>query len=264
MIHALQVTGKVLLRKMPPRALWYVVANKFSNLLRNGNPKYRFNLLYLENPDPWNYLCSEYEHCKYDHTLACILKWRKASKYALEIGCSIGVFSKLLSIHFDEITAMDFSKEALRAAASYNNSIKNIRFVHGDLRYTKHDRRFDTIICGEILGYIPEKHAEKVCQQLETFLASHGIIVTVLCIKGGDARLWGQILSRQFALVHRETVEKGAGSYEIVVFSQLTTSSSAPRGSARNTWSATRPSASAMPPRYVIDDRVSRSGRAVK
>jgi 2-polyprenyl-3-methyl-5-hydroxy-6-metoxy-1,4-benzoquinol methylase len=219
MIHALQLVGKVLLGKLPPRALWWVVANKFNNILETGNQQYEFELLYLEHPDPWKYLCSVYERGKYDHALACTLKWRRASDYVLEIGCSIGVFSKMLAVHFNQVTAIDVSSEALRAAAYYNRSSGNIRFVQGDLRSVKPDRQYDVIICGEILYYITQKHAQRVCEQLNKFLAPHGVIVTVTGIGNGESDDWNHILSHQFAVICRERVERGVGSYEIVIFS---------------------------------------------
>jgi 2-polyprenyl-3-methyl-5-hydroxy-6-metoxy-1,4-benzoquinol methylase len=227
MIHALQLAGKVVLRKLPSRALWWGIANKFNYFLRTGNRRYEFELLYLEHPDPWNYRCNPDEHSKYNHALACVLKWRKASGCVLEIGCSIGVFSKMLAAHFNEVTAIDVSTEALRAAAFYNLSNNNIQFVRGDLRWATHDRQYDAIICAEILYYIPEKHAERVCQQLDKCLAPDGVIVTVSGIGKDEPNFfyfngWDQILGHQFAEVCTETVAGGARPYEIVVFSRST------------------------------------------
>src|SRR5262249_2966819 len=149
-VRASELAGKVLLHRVPPRALWWRIANKFTHMLQAENRRYEFELLYIDNPDPWNYLCSPYERGKYDHALARTLKWRKASDCVLEIGCSIGVFSKMLAAHFNEVTAIDFSSEALRAAADYTRSSRNIRFVCVDLRSVKPDRQYDVIICAEI------------------------------------------------------------------------------------------------------------------
>ena len=227
MIHALQLAGKILLRKAPLRALWWGIGNKFHYLLKTGNRRYEFELLYFEHGDPWNYRCNTEEHVKYDRTLGCLLKWRKAANSALEVGCSIGVFSSQLAAHFDEVTAIDVSREALRAAAYHNRAAHNILFVHGDLRSFEVDRQYDAIICAEILYYIPKKHAQRVCQQLDKCLAPHGTIVTVTGVSNDETNFfyfngWNRILGRRFVEVCRETVTAGVRPYEIIVFSRPT------------------------------------------
>ncbi len=54
-----------------------------------------FEERYRENPDPWDYEQSEYEHAKYEETLdACGLG---PFANALELGGSIGVFTEMLA-----------------------------------------------------------------------------------------------------------------------------------------------------------------------
>jgi 2-polyprenyl-3-methyl-5-hydroxy-6-metoxy-1,4-benzoquinol methylase len=132
MTSAFRLIAKAISFQVPPRALVYGLLNKFNYHLRTGNRRFEFERAYVDKPDLWNYHSSPYERQKYERTLARALDWRRASESVLEIGCSVGVFSKMLASHFDKVTAIDVSKEALGAATDYNRAKKNIRFIHSD------------------------------------------------------------------------------------------------------------------------------------
>ena len=53
------------------------------------NLRERFDRLYAERPDPWDFETSAYEHAKYDATLAALDDRRYAT--GLEVGCSMTV-----------------------------------------------------------------------------------------------------------------------------------------------------------------------------
>lgn len=133
MLPRFRLIAKALSFQVPPKLLIWGLLNTLNRSFRTGNWRFEFERLYLENPDPWNYRSSPYERQKYERTLACALQWRSASESALEVGCSVGVFSQMLAKHFDKVTAIDVSKEALGTAADYNCAWENIRFVHGYL-----------------------------------------------------------------------------------------------------------------------------------
>src|SRR6267378_6347989 len=134
MTTAFGLIAKTITFQVPPRVLIWGLLNRLNRSLRTGNRRFEFERLYLENPDPWNYHSSEYERRKYERVLACALKWRNASESALEVGCSVGVFSGMLAGHFDNVTAIDVSKEALAAATFHNHAAKNVRFMHRELQ----------------------------------------------------------------------------------------------------------------------------------
>ena len=157
MTHAFVLICKVLLRELPSRALLWVLLNKLNWKLGTGNRRFEFEYLYLEHPDPWNYKTSDYEHEKYRFTLECVLKWLRAPEIALEVGCSIGIFSKMLAPHFTRFVAIDISGEAVQAAAKFNCAQENIQFIRGDLRSLNLHQRFDVIICGSPLLYFSKE-----------------------------------------------------------------------------------------------------------
>ncbi len=66
-----------------------------------------FEELYKKSEDPWSFATSEYERRKYERTLDA-LGGRRFSQ-ALELGCSIGVFTAMLAPHCDELVAVDTS-----------------------------------------------------------------------------------------------------------------------------------------------------------
>jgi 2-polyprenyl-3-methyl-5-hydroxy-6-metoxy-1,4-benzoquinol methylase len=148
-----------------------------------------------------------------------------ASANALEVGCSVGIFSGMLSDHFDKVTAIDISKEALRVAAAYNSAQKNIRFVHAHFESLEVDGQYDVIFCAEILYYVATKHIKKVCQQLSSCLAPKGIILLVTgtsTCKSSQYYFdgWEEILTNRFERIFARTFDDASRPYRIVVFSR--------------------------------------------
>jgi len=225
MTTAFKLIGKALSGKVPPRVLVWGLLNTVNRSLGTGNRRYEFERLYLETPDPWNYQSSEYERRKYEYVLACALKCRSANTSALEVGCSVGVFSRMLADHFQRITAIDLSKEALAAASHYNRDARNARFIHSDLQSFDADEQYDVIFCAEILYYVAEKDVEIVCQRLEKLLSARGIIVLVNGLASGQASAvyfdgWADVFATRFHQIFREMVPDPSRPYLIAVFAR--------------------------------------------
>ncbi len=225
MTTAFKLIGKALTGKVPPRVLVWGLLNTVNRSLGTGNRRYEFERLYLESPDPWNYQTSEYEQSKYERGLACALQWRSANGSALEVGCSVGVFSRMLAEQFERVTAIDVSKEALAAASDCNRDAKNVRFVHSDMQSLDVDSQYDVIFCAEILYYIAEKDIEIVCRQLEKYLSARGIIVLVTGVSSEhpgslDYDGWADVFAARFRQVFKEIVQDPARPYLIAAFSR--------------------------------------------
>ncbi|MGH2868605.1 MAG: SAM-dependent methyltransferase, partial [Solirubrobacteraceae bacterium] len=73
-----------------------------------------FERLYADSADPWRYSSSPYEAAKYARTLAALEQRRYAR--ALEVGCSIGVFTDALAARCEAVIALDPSPTALSRA----------------------------------------------------------------------------------------------------------------------------------------------------
>ena len=223
MLSKSRLIVKVLSFQIPPKILIWGFLNTLNRSFTTGNRRFEFERLYLENPDPWNYRSSTYELKKYKRTLDCALALRVGCGSALEVGCSVGVFSRMISEHFDKVTAVDISKEALHWAADYNSAQTNIRFVHGYFESLNIEGQYDVIFCAEILYYIAEKHINEICWQLNTYLASQGIILLVTGKSDGKASQfyfdgWENVLANRFQKVLARDFDDAARPYRIVVF----------------------------------------------
>ena len=73
-----------------------------------------FERLYAEHPDPWRFETSAYEQAKYADTLAQLDGRRFGA--ALELGCSIGVLSRMLAARCDRLVGLDLAEAALEQA----------------------------------------------------------------------------------------------------------------------------------------------------
>ena len=85
----------------------------------------RFESLYASSPDPWGYCTSSYEHEKYADTLAALPLRPLGS--ALEVGCSIGVFTRQLAMRCERVLGIDFSPRALALARARVSGLTNVQ-----------------------------------------------------------------------------------------------------------------------------------------
>jgi 2-polyprenyl-3-methyl-5-hydroxy-6-metoxy-1,4-benzoquinol methylase len=225
MTTAFKLIAKTLSGQVSPRVLVWGLLNTLNRSFGTGNRRFEFERLYLESPDPWNYRSSPYERQKYERVLACALKWRSVGESALEVGCSVGVFSHMLTGHFDKVTAIDVSKEALSAATLYNSAAKNVRFMHSDLQSLDTDGQYDVIVCAEVLYYVAQKDVEVVCRQLGRYLSARGVILLVTGISSERSDSfhfngWADIFAAHFQQTFKEIVQDPVRPYLIAVFSR--------------------------------------------
>ena len=80
------------------------------------DPAY-FDSLYDESPDPWSFKTSDYELEKYRATCAALPLARY--KRAIEVGCSIGILTKMLAFHCDRLLGIDVAQAAVDQAAQH-------------------------------------------------------------------------------------------------------------------------------------------------
>ena len=225
MTTAFELIGKALSGRVPPRALVWGFLNTLNRSLKTGNRRFEFERLYLEHPDPWSYLTSAYERQKYERVLAIALESRAGTRCALEIGCSVGVFSGMLTGHFEKVTAIDVSKEALTAAMRLNREKRSLQFIRRDLQTLEVDVQYDVIFCAEILYYIREEDVDLVCRQLDRYLSKQGIIVLVTGLPAGSGDSfyfndWQKVFAARYQQLRNEIVENPVRPYMIAVFSR--------------------------------------------
>jgi predicted TPR repeat methyltransferase len=118
----------------------------------SADPAARFEGLYERSADPWCYETSEYEREKYASTLAALPGGRCAS--ALELGCSIGVFTEQLASRCEHVLAIDFSERALRLARRRLETLANVELRCASFPEQAPQGPWQLILCSEILYYL--------------------------------------------------------------------------------------------------------------
>jgi SAM-dependent methyltransferase len=132
--------------------------------------------IYAANPDPWNFAGSAYELSKYDATLAALPK--KHYRSAFEVGCSIGVFTRLLAGRCEHILAVDVAEEPLNLARARCAGLK----VEFERRFIPHEwpkEQFDLIVLSEVLYYFDKADLTRVAQLCGESLERQGHVVLI-------------------------------------------------------------------------------------
>jgi SAM-dependent methyltransferase len=109
-------------------------------------PAQYFVDLYRRERDPWHFESSGYERAKYRATLHALPKQRYDN--ALEIGCSVGVFTSMLAERVRSLLAIDVSPEALERARRNCARHPHVKFERRTMPYEYPDAHFDlTTVC---------------------------------------------------------------------------------------------------------------------
>lgn len=114
-------------------------------------PPAYFESLYSDASDPWNFATSPYEQSKYDATLAAL--GDQPIEQALEVGCSIGVLTRMLAPRCARLIATEVSGRAIEQARKRCVDQPNVEFQLvssiGDLVQGP----FDLIVLSEVAYY---------------------------------------------------------------------------------------------------------------
>ena len=137
----------------------------------------QFEQIYGQSPDPWDYRGSAYEAEKYARTLAAIGPGRRAR--ALEIGCSIGVFTEQLAPRCEALVALDFSARAIALARERLSAATNVELVHASFPELAPVGPWDLVVCSEVLYYLDAAALEVAIGCLADQLASGAEVVAV-------------------------------------------------------------------------------------
>lgn len=137
----------------------------------------RFDALYAGNIDPWNFTTSAYERDKYQATLAALPRARYQS--ALEVGCSIGELTRLLSDRCDRLLAVDVSEVALAEARRRNADRSTIAYVRGELPQDWPEGEFDLIVVSEVLYFLTRREIVELAGRVGRALTPGGDCVVV-------------------------------------------------------------------------------------
>ncbi len=144
---------------------------------RNSVPNAYFEALYTRDADPWRFATSAYERDKYAATLATLGTDR--SMNALEIGCSIGVFTRALAPYCDHLLAIDVAENALVEARTRCPDFRGVELRKMRVPEAWPDGRFELIILSEVLYYLTPEDIGCVARKSAASLCHPGRIMLV-------------------------------------------------------------------------------------
>jgi SAM-dependent methyltransferase len=147
-------------------------------------PLEHFERLASESSDPWSYETSAYEQAKYRRTLAAL---PERTGRSLELGCSVGVFTKMLAPRCESLLAIDFSPASLEHARQRLEGVGNVELCRRVLPEQTPEGPFETIVCAEVLYYWSAPLVRDGLARLERALAPGGTLLAVHW-RGSDPR----------------------------------------------------------------------------
>lgn len=118
-------------------------------------PASYFDALYAADPDPWKFRSSPYEAAKYQATLAALPRAHYGS--ALEIGCSIGVLTRMLAPRCGKLLALDGAARALTRARRHCAGLAQVSFARREIPRQWPRGQHDLILFSELLYYLDEE-----------------------------------------------------------------------------------------------------------
>ncbi|HEV2676093.1 MAG TPA: class I SAM-dependent methyltransferase [Aliidongia sp.] len=151
-------------------------------------PREYFEDLYVGSPDPWGFVTSDYERQKYDATMVAI---GGGHRNALEIGCSIGVFTQRLAANCRQLLAVDIAETALDAARRRCGDLPNVEFRRMQFPDELPDDRFDLVVLSEVGYYWTLPDLDLFLAWLRDALTPDGVFVLVHWTGGTDYPLTG-------------------------------------------------------------------------
>ena len=134
-----------------------------------------FEALYTGSPDPWDFRSSRYERDKYAATLAILPRPRYES--SLEIGCSIGVFTRQLARRCDAVLALDASATALAEAKRDCADLGHVAFCEAMVPLGFPAGKFDLILLSEVLYFLSRRDLEDLAARCLDAIVDGGDIV---------------------------------------------------------------------------------------
>jgi SAM-dependent methyltransferase len=137
----------------------------------------RFERIYEACVDPWDYCTSAYEREKYADTMAALPARRIGS--ALELGCSIGVFTAQLAARCKQVLALDFAPRALALARERVGELENVQLLQASFPEQAPPGPWDLVLCSEILYYLDEQALLRAIRWLGGQLQTGASVVAV-------------------------------------------------------------------------------------
>jgi SAM-dependent methyltransferase len=136
-----------------------------------------FAQMYQSNPDPWGFGTDSYEHKKYRRSVKVLGGQRFAS--GLEVGCSIGVLTRMLAPRCERLLALDIVDLPLEAAAERCADQPWVRFQRMQVPDEWPDQRFDLIVLSEVLYFLSPADIDRCARRVKDSLLPSANVLLV-------------------------------------------------------------------------------------
>ncbi len=141
-----------------------------------------FDVLYRSTNDPYGSALPQfrYQRRKY-HSLLSILP-RRPYGDVLDIGCGLGVFSRILAPHAERVLGIDVSQHAVSQARSLSAGLDNLHFEQGDIQCFDSPRRFSLVVLADVIYYLPtltDVFVQALAAKLTALLEPGGLLLLV-------------------------------------------------------------------------------------
>lgn len=139
-------------------------------------PSY-FDELYARDRDPWNFKTKSYEHQKYAATLDSLP--RPHYQRALELGCSIGVLTRMLAARTEILLSLDAAPIAVDEARARCADLPHVEIQRATLPDEFPPGEFDLILMSEVGYYFAREDLARLATRAVAALERGGDLVLV-------------------------------------------------------------------------------------
>jgi SAM-dependent methyltransferase len=154
-----------------------------------------FERIYRSNPDPWSFT-SPYEQAKYRHTLSVLGDRRFTS--GLEVGCSIGVLTRMLAPRCGRLLALDIVDTPLNTARSRCADQPQVRFEQMQVPGAWPDQPFDLIVLSEVLYFLTPADIDHCANRVIATLLPNAVVILVNWLGQSDDPTTGDDAAERF------------------------------------------------------------------
>lgn len=164
--------------------------------MTGSRPPEHFARIYETSRDPWGFTTSGYEQAKYARTLSILGERRFAS--ALEVGCSIGILTRMLAARCDAVLGVDIVDKPLEAARAGCADLPGVRFRRMQVPAEWPEERFDLIVFSEVLYFLAPPDIERCVSRVATSALPGAAVVLVNWLGQSDDPCTGDEAAAHF------------------------------------------------------------------
>jgi 2-polyprenyl-3-methyl-5-hydroxy-6-metoxy-1,4-benzoquinol methylase len=170
-----------------------------------------FRRLYDANADPWQFRTSAYEQEKYRRSIAALEN--RSFSSAFEVGCSIGLLSRLLAPCCQAVLAVDIIEQPLAGARAACADLPWVRFERMRVPREWPNATFDLIVLSEVLYFLSPADIASVVDRIAGSLVPNGVVLLVNWCGRSDDPCTGEQAARVFMQRTRDWLQPQTHHY---------------------------------------------------